>query len=146
MSAGFSSQEALWTYPLMDWGAAGSEPRFYISPRPLTFEVNRLPSTLLSKPQVEVTLRGVCSQGDMGLRTAARAGVTQEDYYDPKLPRGGLATSERALVSDGAKQEPNRSSPAWKDQLHSEGRGLGGYAHPVFTVGRGRRSLGERPG
>lgn len=50
VSAGFSSQEALWTYALRDWGAAGSEPHFYISSRPLTFEVRRLPNTLLSKP------------------------------------------------------------------------------------------------
>lgn len=33
---GFFLQRTLWTCALMDWGAAGSEPHFHISPRPAT--------------------------------------------------------------------------------------------------------------
>lgn len=38
VQVGFSSQGTLWTYVLVDWGAAGSEPHLYISPRPPTLK------------------------------------------------------------------------------------------------------------
>lgn len=85
VSAGFSTQDALWAYALMDWGAAGSVPHLYISPRPSTFEMNRLPSTRLSKSQVEVIFWG--SLLPTGSQDCTELFMTQ------RCPGGGLASS-----------------------------------------------------
>lgn len=84
VSAGFSTQDAFWAYALMDWGAAGSVPHFYISPRPSTFEMNRLPTTRLSKSQVG-TFRG--SLLPTGSQDCTELFMTQ------RCPGGGLASS-----------------------------------------------------
>lgn len=137
---------ALWTYPLMDWGAAGSEPRFYISPRPLPFDVNRLPRTLLSKPHVEVMSRGVCSRGHMVSGLQSELGLPKM-IMTRSCPEGGLATSERAPVNDGAKQE----QPCWEGPAAQPGARPGRTCTPslhrgvreggAWERGRGRGGL-----
>lgn len=47
-------------------------------------------------------------------------------------------------MHDEAKQEPNRTSPAWKDWLHSEGRGPGRICTPSRHRGTWEGGAWER--